>query len=154
VINDSSLDRGVAQQLMSLADALIPADDPWPAPTSTAGLCDYFVEAIRVQRDQIELRILATTWAECPVEDPEQAVLAMQRILPSSFALFRQICYTGYYAQAEVVRVIQSELNCDYHSPPQPTGYVMELDERIPAPRIGSYTPTNQVRRVKTEATQ
>ncbi|MFN6548031.1 hypothetical protein [Mycolicibacterium nivoides] len=150
MINDSRLERTVAEGLMSLADVLIPEQGPWPAPSST-GLSDYFVEAVRVEQDQLELEILHTTWVNSPLEAPFEAARATERLIPSAFTLFRQICYTGYYAQPEVIRVLQSEMDCDYHSPPQPQGYLMDLEEAIVPPRVGHYTPTNHVRNVRLE---
>ncbi len=150
MINDSRLNRTIAEGLMSLADTLIPEEAPWPAPSST-GLADYLVEAIRVEQDQLQLDTLHTTWIHSPLDEPYEAALAMEELIPAAFRLFRQICYIGYYAQPEVVRVLQTELNCDYHSPPQPQGYVMELDEGIVPPTVGHYTPTNQVRNVHLE---
>ena len=105
MINDSRLDRTVAEGLMSLADVLIPEQNPWPAPSST-GLAGYFVEAVRVEQDQLELGVLHTAWANTTHEDPVEGARAAERLIPSAFALFRQICYMGYYAQPEVVRVL------------------------------------------------
>jgi hypothetical protein len=150
MINDSRLDRTVADGLMSLADVLIPEQAPWPAPSST-GLADYFVDAIRVPQDQLELGALHATWLNIPRDEPLQAARAIEQRMPAAFTLFRQICYLGYYAQPEVVRVLQIEMDCDYHSPPQPQGYVMDLDEAIPPPKVGHYTPTNHVRNVRLE---
>jgi hypothetical protein len=150
MIKDSRLERTVAEGLMSLADVLIPEQGPWPAPSST-GLSDYFVEAVRVEHDQLELGILHTAWVNSPREEPVEAARAAERLIPSAFTLFRQICYMGYYAQPEVIRVLQSEMACDYHSPPQPQGYLMDLEEAIAPPMVGHYTPTNHVRNVRLE---
>jgi len=150
MINDNRLNRSVAEGLMSLADVLIPGQEPWPAPSSTV-LVDYLVEAVRIPEDQLELETLHVAWVKSSLDSPIEAARGVERMIPSAFALFRQICYLGYYAQPEVVRVLQSELDCDYHSPPQPQGYVMDLDEVIVPPRIGHYTPTSQVRSVHLE---
>ncbi len=144
------LTDGELAVLITAADVLIPAYGPWPAP-STTRLARYIADAATRALDIASLRRSATTLSDLstrPDADRVQALIDLEAAESSDFLDLREFITYGYYAQNEVVRVLQSELDCDYHSPPQPVGYVMELDEDITPPSIGSYTPTASITRV------
>jgi hypothetical protein len=141
------------EQLTDWADDLIPAEGPWPSPRD-AGITTFFRRIFDDQGDVARVRrALAALRDNLDDGDGEGArVMALQSLedtQPLVFRVLLEFVYFGYYSRPLVVTALNQTLECDYVSPPQPRGYEMDrLGDPVPSGR-GSYTATDDVRRVQ-----
>lgn len=143
---DAELSRDEVALIIELADAMIPGDAAWPAPSST-DLDRYIREYCERGSDRRALRDVALRWGECNVAK-EDFLRAVEEQSPNFFRVLIDFVYLGYYSRPEVVRRIQINCDCDYVSPPQPYGYSLPLEIDIRPTKRGGFTKTSDVRRV------
>lgn len=143
---NEELSRDEVALIIELADAMIPGDAVWPAPSST-DLDRYIRDYCERRSDRQALRDVALRWSECKVAK-EDFLRAFEEQSPSFFRVLIDFVYLGYYSRPEVVRRIQINCECDYISPPQPYGYSLPLEIDIRPTKRGRFTKTSDVRRV------
>lgn len=136
--------------ILRLADAMIPGKTVWPQP-STTDLGRFIREHCKRDADVAALRNVVAAFQSSGTA-PQQFLEQHQRAAAGEFRVLIDFVYLGYYSRPEVVRAIQSECECDYISPPQPSGYRMPLEFDVKPSQRGRYTPTVEVRRVDTSS--
>jgi len=147
--NTYALSEDQLESLAQISDLLIPGLQPWPLP-STLEIKDYFRRGASTKVD-VDMLSFVVDRLSGPLaqsqEATEAAMHALQKESPAHYRALLEFSYYAYYAQPEVVRVIRTELNCDYISPPQPRGYVMSSERVVPV-GVGSFVPTEKIARV------
>lgn len=146
VTTDAELSRDEVARILELADAMIPGNADWPAPSST-DLDRYIREYCERGTDRRALRDVVLRWSEYGVGE-ESFLLALEKKNPTSFRVLLDFVYLGYYSRPEVVRRIQVNCGCDYISPPQPHGYSLPLETDVHPTKRGGFTKTSDVKRV------
>jgi hypothetical protein len=147
---DQALGDAELEQLVRIADLMIPGEGGWPAPSSTE-VRDYIREGAHRAADVALLREIVNAVGPALADGAPQAaqqLAAAQATKPLAFRVLLEFVYYAYYAQPEVVRAVRTQLDCDYVSPPQPHGYTMPPDTGLAPSRHHGYVPTAEVRRV------
>lgn len=143
-------------------DALLPPEGSFPTP-SECGVIDGFILR-RVVSGTVDPGAFPSINAEDlkrilgalrGAEDMTGALEALEAGEPAQFLALWQLAVYGYYSRPEVVRAIQTDLGNEYHGAPLPHGYAHLLTPwdathplEMPRRPVGSYIPTDQVRRV------
>ena len=129
-------------QVMRLADVLLPGDALFPA-ASASGMDALLIARLR------GAGVLARVLAE--VGEPSVAAVArLETAQPALFDSLRRIVFVTYYEQETVVAAIRA-LGMPYNGAPLPAGYAPEpFDPAIDAPRHrrGHFVATLEVRPV------
>jgi hypothetical protein len=153
-----------AAVLASVADAIIPAAQGFPAP-SAVDVVGFLARYTTRQgedptwypclaEDELTRRLDALTEAADAGRIPD-ALVALELAEPAFFGLLRDVVYFGYYSRPQVTRAINEQLPAgrDYRSSPQPYGYLdglEEWDDDLLSRVRGSYLRTDQVKRLET----
>jgi len=147
---DSELASGELDQLVKIADVMIPGGNGWPVP-STTELRAYIREGAHRANDIALLREAITAVGSALNDGSssiEPALIKLKAKRGVAFTVLLEFVYYAYYAQPEVARAIRDLLDCDYISPPQPHGYSMPADTDLQPARTHSYVATGDVKRV------
>lgn len=132
------------EQVMRLADVLLPGDAKFPAASATGMAC-LLMSRLHAAEDGMVVRLLAMVG--------EPSVAAVARLETAESALFdslRRIVFVTYYEQETVLAAIRA-LGMPYNDAPLPAGYAPEpFDPAFDAPRHrrGHFVPTGEVRPV------
>jgi hypothetical protein len=134
-----SAEGGAAMALV--AETMIPSAEGWPA---SGELVSHFVSGriSAAEREGLE-PLLAELAGEA---DPEDWLRRVEEERPERFAELRAWVYYGYYGSGSVIDVLDARYG--YHGAPQPLGYRIDREPRLPAKPRGSYRRTEEVVRV------
>jgi hypothetical protein len=154
------LSQSELEVLNGVADALIPPEGGFPAPSAVRVAEDFIVRYVTPageplvhypQLGEDELRgFLAELFADGA--GAEDALRRVERERPDLFAKVRDLVYYGYYSRVEVVGAIRATLEAgrNLRAAPQPQGY-LDVTEPWDASLFqhgrGTYTPTEDVGR-------
>jgi hypothetical protein len=143
--HDVSISEDTLGALRLVADAIIPGDSNYPS-ASAAGVVEFIVTRISEQ-DLQQLESLLHT--RPPAQHGAEAIRRWlsEAASTEAFTLLRWYVYTAYYASPRVTDAMNRR-GFDYHGPPQPLGYRIDVEAPVPDHRRGSYVPTDEVRRV------
>ncbi len=137
-----------ADQVMRLADLLLPGDDLFPA-ASASGMAELLMVRLRAAEAGLVAHLIAALG-----EPSAEAVARLEAAEPGLFDSLRKIVFATYYEQDAVVAAIRA-LGMPYNDAPLPAGYApAPFDPATDAPRHrrGHFVPTGQVRPVDLSA--
>ena len=134
----------IMQKVGDLCDALIPGDDEYPS--ACRAQVPRFIED-RCSPDDLRRLTSLTAGVACSSTSEAAALLrSLERDDSVSFQWLRQFVYHGYYASHRVIAAMNDH-GYDYHGAPQPLGYVLSGETRLPAHGRGAYVKTEEVSR-------
>jgi hypothetical protein len=152
--------------LNAFVDQLIPPGGGFPAPSEVdvvaffarylapAGVEPKWYPFIGENQFRSWLDSLGGAFAQAESADQLEIVESVERSDPGFFEIVRDMAYFAYYSRPAVITTINRELEAgkDLRNAPQPYGYsatTEEWDERLFGQITGSYTRTEDVRRVE-----
>lgn len=148
-------DQQIALYLDLITERMIPPEGPWPSAVALRTGEDILGHLRDSERNAV-VQALSQLGSYMVFERMsgsarDDALRTLEQQHPASFALIRQIAYLSYYAQPEVITLLQG-LGYDINSTPGPTGYHVESFSvsHLPAKRSGTWIPTEQVK-IRTE---
>jgi hypothetical protein len=132
-----------AEARMALvAETMIPPAEGWPAAGEQVS---RFVSGRISAAEREGLEPVLAELAEESVAEEWLRRLEVER--PERFAELRAWVYYGYYGSGSVIDVLDARYG--YHGAPQPLGYRIEREPRLPAVPRGSYRRTEEVADVR-----
>ncbi|MFC5290114.1 gluconate 2-dehydrogenase subunit 3 family protein [Actinokineospora guangxiensis] len=159
------LTEGQEAVLKAAAHCLIPGGGHFP-PADRTGMLFFLTRYIApegqdarlfpfLEEREVRLRLdeLGEPFLSAQEDERVEALRALELAEPRFFTALRDLVYHAYYAQPEVTRAINRELDAgrDYRGAPQPLGYsdvLLDWDEELVDRVRGSYTKTEDVVRV------
>jgi hypothetical protein len=155
---------GQIRVLKAASDELIPPGEGFPAPSEVGVIEDFLGRYITpggqepthfpfASEDDFKAHVNALG-EDFLVGDSARRVATLKKVEQESSAFFSQLLslvYYGYYSRPQVIEAIRTNLVAgrDYHGPPQPYGYLSELeqwdDSKLPRGR-GTYIQTADVK--------
>lgn len=139
-----SFDVDLRQALTVLVTALIPGDATYPS-GAEAQVVD-FIESRSSVADREVARRVAAACAHDSVEAATQALVTLENEQPEDFAWLRDFTYFGYYASRRLLAAL-ADRGYAYHGAPQPLGYSITEEMRVPSTSRGVFIPTKEVTR-------
>lgn len=138
------LDEELLLALTALATALVPGGDGYPSGGDAQVAA--FIQDRASETDRALLERLCGRWPSRTVEEAEQALSAMEVEDPTAFQYLRELVYHGYYSSHRVLATLADRGHA-YHGAPQPLGYRITEEMRVPSRERGSYISTEEARR-------
>lgn len=140
-----TIPEGTARALGAVADVMIPGNQDYPS-ASAAGVGEFIATHVSgADLEQLEALLATLDASDLGSEAVERWLAELEG--EDAFVLLRWYVYAGYYASPLVTHAMNLR-GIDYHGPPQPLGYRIEVEPPRPEHDRGSYTPTEEVRRV------
>lgn len=138
----------LARVLDAVADALIPPEGDWPAPSDLTVGADLAGHLRPEHLAQLTAAAAALPpgFAEADPAARTDVLRRLETTDPAAFDLLRRACYLGYYARPEVVAVLRARGH-DFAESPQPNGYAITPVDLAAVPQSGRgrYVPTSDV---------
>ena len=131
--------------LAHLSDAMIPAGDNYPS-ASEAQVVQFVEERSSVD-DVARLSTIEASLSGTARSDMGAVLRNLEEAEPETFIWLRQFIYHGYYSSHRVIAAMVDH-GYDYHGAPQPLGYAITKEPRIPATHHGSFISTAEVTHV------
>ena len=141
---ESPLSERAAAGLARLADVVIPPAEGFP----DAG--EIVPDFVSQRIDASERDTLEAALAGRGEDSPEQLEAWFGEVESNDQPLFlalRTWIYFGYYGSRGVVEALRLK-GSEYHGAPQPFGYRIDRETRLPAEPRGTWTPTEDVSRL------